>query len=234
MIAERYRRDYAGEFVVRTTTLRDGIKHQERLWIDTPIENHHTSGFAAVIGTRCDQDRFDHRRLQHHRGGLRASRKLFTYGTGDVWRDMRLDYYVTTDAQQLKDLQQHITHKITPVMTQALRYHEVTKVYTTTNRYIDHEGKFVLVPHSPMMSDLALPVYLAAFDGVREIYMLGYNQEITANDRTWRRDIHQIMLTYPSTKFVLVGTPSNMPCEWLELLNVSALTHRQFVTKCDV
>lgn len=234
MILERYRRDYAGEFVIRTTTLSNGVKQQDRVWIDTPIENHHTSGYAAAIGTTIDQDRFDHTRLQRHRGGLRASRKLFTYGTGDVWRDMRLDYYVTSDEQQLRDIQQRIIHEVTPLLTRTLRYHESTKVYTTTGKYLDHEGKFLLIPHAPLLSDLALPVYLAAFDGVREIYMLGYNQELHSNNKTWRTDITHVMQSYPGTRFVLVGTPSNQPREWLQLRNVSALTHRQFVTNCDV
>jgi hypothetical protein len=55
-----------------------------------------------------------------------------------------------------------------------------------------------------------------------------------AQDAVWHRDILHVMKIYPSVKFVLVGTPSNMPREWLSLRNVDAITHRRFVTHCDV
>lgn len=234
MIAERYRRDYQGEFVIQTTTMRDGVKHQDRVWVPTPIENHHITGYAAVIGTNVDRDRFNHTRLQRHRGGLRASRKLFTYGTGDVWRDMRLDYYASTDQSHLDQIQQRTVFEVTPLLTRELRYHDVTKVYTSSSKWLDNDGKFLLMPHSPLLSDPALPVYLAAFDGVREIYLLGYNREVVAQDPIWHRDILHVMKIYPSVRFVLVGTPSNMPPEWLALRNVDAITHRRFITHCDV
>lgn len=234
MIAERYRRDYQGEFVVNTTTVRDSIKHQDRVWVPTPIENHHITGYAAVIASNVDRDRFDHTRLQRHRGGLRASRKLFTYGTGDVWRDMRLDYYAGTDQAELQDITQHVVHEVTPLLTRELRYHHVTKIYTSSGRYLENSAGFLLIPHSPLLSDPALPLYLAAFDGVREIYMLGYNKETMSPDSVWHRDVLHIMRTYPGTRFILVGTPSNMPTEWLALRNVGAITHRRFVTQCDI
>ena len=47
---ERYRTDYDGEFVIVSNTIKNGKKHQEREWIENPIENQHISGRAAVIG----------------------------------------------------------------------------------------------------------------------------------------------------------------------------------------
>ena len=48
---ERYRTEYDGEFVITVNTIKNGEKHQEREWIDNPIENQHISGRAAVLVT---------------------------------------------------------------------------------------------------------------------------------------------------------------------------------------
>ena len=84
MIKPRYRRDYDGEFVIVETIITDNAKKYTREWIPNTVENHHLSGRAAVIGSRESQARFDHRRLQDHRGGLLAKKSLQTYGTADL------------------------------------------------------------------------------------------------------------------------------------------------------
>lgn len=234
MILERYRRDYQGEFVVGTTGWRDGIKHQERTWIDSSARDIWTSGRAAVIGSNADRDRFDHTRLERHRGGLQGRRRLQTYGTLDIWRDMRLNFYVTTQQDEIAELLEREYHDITPWMTRRLRYHELTTVYTTASQCLEHPKKLWPIPHGVHLSNLALPLYLAAFDGQTEIYMLGYNQELVGIDKDWRQDILEVMSVYSGVHFILVGTESNMPPEWRRMPNVSAMTHRKFITHCDI
>ena len=74
----RYRTDYAGEFVILESKWAGGKKEETREWIPNPIENHHLSGRAAVIGSNIDKWQFDYTRLQRHRGGLLGSKKLQT------------------------------------------------------------------------------------------------------------------------------------------------------------
>jgi hypothetical protein len=42
------------------------------------------------------------------------------------------------------------------------------------------------------------------------------------------------MQTYNTTKFYIVGEPTNMYDSWLECANADALTYREFITYCDV
>ena len=81
---ERYRTDYAGEFIVTNSRWANGHKEQTREWIPNPIDNQHISGRAACIGNTFEQGIFDYTRLQRHRGGLLGSKKLQTYGVGAV------------------------------------------------------------------------------------------------------------------------------------------------------
>jgi hypothetical protein len=100
----RYRTDYAGEFVILETRWGAGKKEETREWIPNPIENHHLSGRAACIGSDLDRWQFDYTRLQRHRGGLLGSKKLQTYGTGSIAQQMRLDFAVETNTNNLNKI----------------------------------------------------------------------------------------------------------------------------------
>ena len=94
MITERYRKDYTGEFIILNTAWAGGKKRTQREWMPNPIENHHISGRAACIGSSVDKLEFDFTILQRHKGGLLGSKKLQTYGVGEIAKQMRLDFAV--------------------------------------------------------------------------------------------------------------------------------------------
>jgi hypothetical protein len=221
VINPQYRRDYSGEYVVINTDIRRGIKHQRREWIPNPIINQHISGRAAVIGSAVDRDDFDYTRLQRHRGGLQGSKKLQTYSTGSIWRDMRLDFYCGTDRQEITQLA-------------ATHYQDSTTCYTTARFCLMWPGSFFMVPFQPSICDLASAIYLAAFDGHEEIFLLGYNADTPAGTRRWQQDIHDVIAAYSTHRFVFVGVASNMPDLWRNLENVETWNYRKFVTQCDV
>jgi hypothetical protein len=79
-----------------------------------------------------------------------------------------------------------------------------------------------------------LAIYLAAFDGHNEIFLLGYNNETPADTLSWIADINAVFSTYRLTNFILVGTESNMPTSWRNNRNVSCMEYRDFVSYCDV
>lgn len=234
MIQERYRRDYVGEFVITNTTIRNGQKIQSREWRDNTILDQWITGCAAVIVGNDDRDRFNHTVLEHHRGGLRGTKRLQTYGTLDVWRDMRLDYYATTQAHQLHDISQHEYYQSNQFFSRYVPYTEITAVFTTSSLSSRYPGRCHLVPHTPILANAAMPLYLAAFDGNTEIYMLGYSKEFASPDQNWISDIEQIMDVYPGCQFFLIGTETNQPDVWRKKKNVRCLTHREFITRCDV
>lgn len=222
MITAKYRSDYSGEFVVLRTTYRNGKKEQEREWIENPIENQHISGRAAVIGSDNDSERFDFTKLQGHRGGLLGRKALQLYGNGELWKKMKFDFLVSTQRDEIKELLDS-------------EYHEQNVVYSNIRMCIENPGHFYLVPYNPPMDQLALAVYLAAFDGHQEIFLLGYNQETPSDkSRLWHEHINYIFKAYSTVQFYLVGTASNMYPLWKKNRNVTTMDYRKFISYCDV
>jgi hypothetical protein len=223
----RYRTDYAGEFVILESKWSAGKKDEIREWIPNPIENHHLSGRAACIGSDIDHPTvgdgrtFDYTRLQKHRGGLLGSKKLQTYGTGKIAQQMRLDFAVETQVDNLNKILE-------------TGYQRDNIVYTTARNCINYPGEFYLIPYKPRMIDLALTVYLAAFDGHQEIFLLGYSDQTDVNALNWTSHIAQIFLAYPGVKFYLIGENTHMPDEWLNCFNVKSMNYREFINYCDV
>jgi hypothetical protein len=217
----RYRTDYAGEFVILETRWNAGKKEEAREWIPNPIENHHLSGRAACIGSDIDQWRFDYTRLQRHRGGLLGSKKLQTYGTGPIAQQMRLDFAVETNSNGLAKILE-------------TGYQRDNIVYTTGRNCISSPGEFYLIPHKPRLIDMALTVYLAAFDGHQEIFLLGYTDETNGDALNWESQLTEIFTAYPGVKFYLVGESTRMPDQWVECFNVQAVDYPYFISYCDV
>jgi hypothetical protein len=220
----RFRADYPGEFVVVNTIWEHSRRTEQREWIANPIENQHISGRAACIGSRdshAAQLGFDYRILQRHRGGLLSSLKLQTYGTGIIAEDMRLDFAVDIDSAQLQKLIES-------------KYYEDNVVYTTARNCIQNPGDFYLIPQAPRLLMPALPVYLAAFDGHKEIFLLGYSKQMQFDNERWFDNVNEVFQAYAGVKFYLVGEPTIMPDTWLECANVKTMTYREFVSYCDV
>lgn len=219
----RFRADYPGEFVVINSVWAAGKKTHQREWIANPIENQHISGRAICIGSR-DADlsgQFNHRILQRHRGGLLGTLKLQTYGVGTIAEDMRLDFTVEIDPAQITQLVES-------------KYYEDNVVYTTARNCIANPGDFYLIPQAPRLLLPALPVYLAAFDGHQEIFLLGYSSQMVYENPNWFSDVAEVFQAYSGVKFWLVGEPSIMPDLWLEYTNVKTMPYRDFIGYADI
>lgn len=217
----RYRADYPGEFVITESRWSSGKKEEKREWIVNPIENQHISGRAACIGNSVDQYLFDYTRLQRHRGGLLGSKKLQTYGVGEITKQMRLDFAVEANRQQLNDIIES-------------KYQETNTVYTTPRNCIAYPGEFYLIPQTPNLIDIALLLYLAAFDGHTEIFLLGYHKETPIESKSWINQVKSVMDAYSGVIFYLVGEQTIMPDIWMETANTKCLTYRNFIGYCDV
>jgi hypothetical protein len=221
MIKEQYRSEYEGEFVITESKWSGGKKTQNREWVPNPINNQHISGRAACIASDVDKARLDYTRLQRHKGGLLGSKKLQTYGTGIITKEMRLDFAVETNKEILQDIldRKYLTDNI---------------VYTTTRNCLVNPGEFYLIPYNTLMAMEALILWLAAFDGHKEIYMIGYNNLTKGTTSEWMSHVNTVISVFPSVKFTLVGEETIMPVEWRKNANVECMTHRGFVTHCDV
>jgi hypothetical protein len=134
---------------------------------------------------------------------------------------MRLDFTVDTDSAQLKKLVDS-------------KYYEHNVIYTTAKNCIDNPGDFYLIPMNPRLLMPALPVYLAAFDGHQEIFLIGYSKQMFFDHPRWIDDVCQVFTAYDGVKFWLVGEPSIMPDLWLECANVKTMSYQDFIGYADV
>jgi hypothetical protein len=217
----RFRKDYPGEFVITNSRWAGGRREETREWIANPIENHHISGRAACMGHTAERQYFDYTRLEKHRGGLLGSKKLQTYGVGDVALEMRLDFAVETRRDNLAQLVE-------------LGYAKDNIVYTDARNCINNPGEFYLIPHRPKFLDLVMLMYLAAFDGHQEIFMLGYHRDTETGHPGWINQVCDVMRSYPGTQFTFAGVPSNVPDVWLDLPNARAINYPDFIGYCDI
>ena len=217
----RFRTDYPGEFVIVNTKWVGGKKEQQREWVENPINNQHLSGRAVCIGSTINSDQFNHRALQNHRGGLLGSLNLQSYGTAEIAKDMRLHFTVDTVLEKLEPLIEN-------------KYAEENIVYTTARNCIIKPGEFYLIPQTPHYCTEVLPLYLAAFDGHKEIYMLGYNIETPFESKGWEEQVAEIIRTYSGTKFIMIGHKLNMFESWLSCPNTQVYSFREFISYCDV
>jgi hypothetical protein len=221
MITARYITNYEGEFIITQSVWSAGKKRQTREWVANPIENQHISGRAVCIGADHDVDQFDYTILQRHRGGLLGSKKLQTYGLGFVARQMRLDFTIETDEDILKELVNN-------------HYYQDNVIYTNPRNCLKYPGVFYLTPYNPVIIKHALALYLAAFDGHKEIFLVGYNQYTDAGNSAWTAHVEEVIKAYVATKFVVVGAKHHTVESWLEHANVEHMEFRQFISYCDI
>jgi len=221
MITERYRTDYLGEYIIVESRWSGGKKSQTREWVENPIENHHISGRACCIVDSIAQEKFDYTRLQRHRGGLLGNKKLQTYGTGRISQQMRLDFAVETNPVGLEEI---ISRE----------YQQNNIVYTTARNVINHPGEFYLIPFTPRLSNWAMLPYLAAFDGHKEVFIIGCHREAEMPNSATIHEMYSVMSTYSSVKFYMVGESHTHHHALFDNANVSPMDYREFITYCDV
>jgi hypothetical protein len=220
MITQRFRQNYTGEFIITNTAWSGGKKRTQREWIANPIENHHISGRAACIGS-CHTDTFDFKILPKHKGGLLGTKKLQTYGTGEIAKSTRLDFVVERDEKVIKEL-----------IDQG--YYKNNIIYTSPRVCLAHPGVFYTIPYNPPVIKQVALVYLAAFDGHREIFLLGYHSDAELGHSDWDLQMEKVIAAYPDTKFYHVAHGPQTPDRWKNYSNLVQLTHREFITYADI
>lgn len=221
MFTERYRKDYTGEFIVTNTVWSGGKKRTQREWIPNPIDNHHISGRAVCIGSTADGKEFDFTVLQHHKGGLLGTKKLQTYGTGEIAKLMRLDFAVDKNESAITEL----IHN---------EYYKKNIIYTSPRTCIKYPGVFYTIPYNPpVVTEIVLP-YLAAFDGHKEIFLLGYHSDAGIGTTEWELQLEKLIAAYPSVKFYHVAHSPQTPPAWKNYSNLVQMTYREFIVYADI
>jgi hypothetical protein len=134
---------------------------------------------------------------------------------------MRLDFAVETHTDNLNKILE-------------TGYQQDNIVYTTARNCIANPGEFYLIPHKPRLIDMTTAVYLAAFDGHQEVFLLGYTDETNGDSLNWEAQLADVFLAYPGVKFYLVGENTRMPDVWVDCFNTQVMTYPEFISYCDV
>lgn len=223
MTLGKFRKDYIGEYILTKTTIRNGEKVQEREWVDNPIQNQHISNRAAVLASDIDKEFFDFSFLQRHRGGLLASKKLQVYGTRSMWKKSYMNFMVALDQDSLPDLIKE-------------KYDEQTICYTSVKNCLRFPGHFYIIPHTPRLDERAMALYCAAFDGHKEIFMIGFhnNDSLIKDESIPVKQVNAVIQSYPGTEFYFVGHRGSVYNLWDDNDNFNFMTYRDWVSHCDI
>lgn len=243
-INKSYRKFYTGENIVVERHYISGVWHDTTENVPNAVINEQISNQAVVIGNGPSRLEFDLRLIKNHKGGLYGSRTLQTYGCNALYRDFEPDFLVAVGN----------TGIINEIVNS--NYHKDHIVYAHAPVMLDHPGIFYLIPNDPYTDAGTTAAYLAAFDGHKNIYMLGFDLQDTANynynvyagtanydslhttvlDVKWRLDFAEIARTYNEVNFSFVYPYSNhpLPIEWTTLPNVRSINYRTFVLETDL
>lgn len=213
-----YREDYLGEYVVTKTVFKNGKKEQTREWVDNPIEVTSHSKRACCIAPYYDERKLSMERLEKHRGGLLGRDRMQLYTAGDLWKHIIADFNVTADQNELTEIIEE-------------GYQQENVVYTTSSLCVKNPGEFYLIPMNAYFLPIVTTVWLACFDGHKEIYLYGYRSTELIEKVIFH--IRDIMRAYSDVQFYHV-TDHATPDAWMRCINCKSLTTREFVSLCDV
>lgn len=221
MVTKQYRTEYAGEFVITSTIFRAGKKEQEREWVENPIQNKSTNHRACCIAPGPSTKLFPLVHLANHSGGLHSVNKMQLYTAGDVWKEMKADFHVVVEQESLLEIIEE-------------NFQVDNIIYTNTSSCIANPGEFYLIPHGVNLPVQALAVWIACFDGHKDIYLHGYDVvDGTVISQKIIEAVRSIMETYNDVIFHHV-TNGSSPDIWRKRRNLKTLSVRKFITSCDI
>jgi hypothetical protein len=243
-LSKKYRRGYTGEDIIVER------KHEGRVWHDitetvpNQITNNQISNRAVVIGNGTSRLDFN---LQHLKtpSGLLGAKTVQTYGCNALYRDFAPDFLVATGNNGIID---EIANS---------SYTNDNIVYTNNLHLLEHPNKFYLIPYDPYADAGTTAAYIAAFDGHKRIYLIGfdgydtegYNNNIYADtngyDDKWKFEVEsnklimnrfQLFNVYNDVDFIWVTQSgrSTIPEQLKWCINHRQISFRDLVLECDL
>ena len=243
-INKSYRKSYTGENIVVERHYVDGVWHDTTESVPNAVLNEQISNQAVIIGNGPSRLSFDLNLIKKHHGGLYGARTLQTYGCNALYRDFAPDFLVAIGNQG-------IIREIT-----LSGYTSDHIVYAHSATMLANPGQYYLIPHDPYTDAGTTAAYIAAFDGHKNIYMLGFDIQDTANynynvyagtanydtlnttvsDVRWRAEFAEVAKAYKEVDFAFVYPKINhpLPEQFKSLPNVRSINHRTFVLETDL
>ena len=242
-LSKIYRSSYTGEDIVVERSYTDGVWHDVTETVPNAVTNNQISNQAVVIGNGPGRLGINLAAIKNHRGGLLGARALQSYGCNALFRDFTPDFLVATGNDVVKEIANtgYTTDNI---------------VYTDAVHALEYPGKFYLIPHNPYADAGTAAAYIAAFDGHKKVYLIGfdgnntegYNHNVyagtpgyqpinsTVDAKKWDAALASLFATYDDTEFIQVTEFGNdtIPASWLSCVNFRQISIREFVLEVDL
>lgn len=238
-----YRQYYFGENIVVNRNYTNGVWQDTTEYVPNAVINNQISNRAAVIGNGPSRLEFDLSVLNNP-AGLLGKDTLQTYGCNALYRNYSPDFLVAVGSD---DIIKEISNST---------YIKSNIVYTNSTHLLEYPNKFYLIPHDPYSDAGTEALYIAAFDGHKTIYMLGFDGQDTEGfnynvyadtigydplrstvpEFKWVADRVMVFNTYNDVDFVKVsprGT-DRFPDEWKYCNNVRHISFREFVLEANL
>jgi hypothetical protein len=238
-----YRQGYTGEQIIASRFLENGSWTTATEHVPSNVANNQVSNRAAVFGNGHGRDKFDPKLIINHKSGLLGADTLQTYACNAFYRDYTPDFLVVTDRRVAKEI----------VDT---NFTQNNIIYTRVDITLEFPKKFYLIPHDVYADAGTTALYLAAFDGHKRIYMLGfdgqdtpeYNNNIYAgtngydaikfnlSDEKWTNNQLTVFNTYNDVDFVHVSETGRqtIPKLWKYCSNLRRISYRDMVLEADL
>lgn len=242
-IEEKYRSSYTGEDIITNRVCEHGVWNATTESVSNAVINNQISSQAVVFGNGLSRLDFDANLIFNHKGGLLGSRKLQTYGCNAMFREYAVDFLIVPDRQLL--------HEITTTA-----YENLNIVYTRILNTLEFPGRFYLIPFDPYFDAGSTAAYLAAFDGHKKVFLLGFDGQDTPNFNnniysntngydcrtvdinvdSWNANKVLLFSTYTDVDFIYVSTTGRMPLPvaWQAYSNVRQVNYREFILEADL
>jgi len=242
-INKLYRKFYSGENIVVERSYQNGIWQDTVEAIPNAVINNQISNQAVILGNGPSRLDFDLNLIKHHKGGLLASRALQSYGCNALYRDYTPHFLIARGNEIIKEIANS-------------GYTNDNIVYTDSIHTLEYPGKFYIVPHDPYADAGTTAAYIAAFDGHKNIYLLGFDGQDTlgynlniyagtngytpvrgeAYQYNWTNNFRQLASVYNDVDFAFVFKEATrrVPKILQDLTNVRTITHMQFAIEADL
>jgi hypothetical protein len=160
-ISKQYRKDYTGEDIITSRTLENRNWTSTTETVPNAVTNNQISNRAVIIGNAPTRLEFDLNILKHP-SGLLGAYTLQSYGCNALYRDFTPDFLVAHGNEIVKELSD-------------TDYVKNNIVYTNAINLLAYPSKFYLIPYDPYADSGTTAAYIAAFDGHKRIYLLGFH-----------------------------------------------------------
>jgi hypothetical protein len=245
------RKDYTGEDVNIVGTLKESTWTYQTEFVNNPFKNGPMATRAVVVGNGASRSGFDLKYIMDYVNHpndqswkkARTSKRFFTYGCNALYRDFAPDFLVVTGDKMIREV------AMSPYINDHI-------AYANNSAVMEWQGRFHVIPQDPQWNSGALAAYLAAFDGHKKIFLLGFDNNDTIGrnynvyagtacypkeeqsivENFWIASMSLLMTTYPDVEFIRVAPNSNFttPESWKYFVNFRTIDFNRFALEADI